>query len=305
LIIGAFAGLIIAVVLAVISSHQITRPLEMAIDELALSVSHVNDVSVHGSILSHSLSEGAMLQAASVSQTSSSLFEISGKSSENAGNAQQAADSINTTIQAVEGGFKAVEKMQIAMGEIYEASARIREVIGAIESVAFQTNLLALNAAVEAARAGESGKGFAVVADEVRRLAQSVAVEAKKSTMLVEEALVCVQTGKDNADSLQGEFEDIRLSANAVAKIVSNIAEASGKQGAGVQQVAQSIGEIEQQTHKNAEYAGEVLSNVDIISSEADRLGEIADILNRMVKGTALEIIDGSDIDVQHLSYES
>ncbi len=51
------------------------------------------------------------------------------------------------------------------------AAAKIADIIGVIDGIAFQTNILALNAAVEAARAGEQGRGFAVVASEVRSLA--------------------------------------------------------------------------------------------------------------------------------------
>ena len=39
------------------------------------------------------------------------------------------------------------------MRGIHEASRKIEDIIGVIDSIAFQTNILALNAAVEAARA--------------------------------------------------------------------------------------------------------------------------------------------------------
>src|SRR5690606_18555112 len=73
---------------------------------------------------------------------------------------------------AAERGGRLVEDVVARMAEISTASARIHEIIGVIDGIAFQTNILALNAAVEAARAGDQGRGFAVVAGEVRTLAQ-------------------------------------------------------------------------------------------------------------------------------------
>src|SRR5690606_11728205 len=96
------------------------------------------------------------------------------------------------------------------------SSAKISNIIGLIDDIAFQTNLLALSASVEAARAGEAGKGFAVVAIEVRRLAQSAAEASSEVKALIEQSAGEVQVGSklvgDAAAKLTAILDAARLS---------------------------------------------------------------------------------------------
>src|SRR5690606_11810609 len=106
---------------------------------------------------------------------------------------------------ATEGG-DVMRRANEAMERITASSAKISNIIGLIDDIAFQTNLLALNASVEAARAGEAGKGFAVVAVEVRRLAQSAAEASAEVKALIEQSANEVGGGS-------------RLVSDAVAKL--------------------------------------------------------------------------------------
>ena len=110
--------------------------------------------------------------ASSLQATASSMEQIAGTVRQSAEVATQADALAGSARTVAERGGALMQEVEHTMGEIRQASAKIADIIGVIDGIAFQTNILALNAAVEAARAGEQGRGFAVVAGEVRNLAQ-------------------------------------------------------------------------------------------------------------------------------------
>ena len=147
--------------------------------------------------------------------------------------------------QAASSGSQVVSKAAEAMRQIQQSSNRVSEIIGFIDRIAFQTNILALNAAVEAARAGDHCKGFNVVAGEVRALAQQAAVAAKEIRALIDGALVNVVEGAEEVGSAGAAMDRIVLSAQKVASIMSEIAEASLEQSAGIEQVGGIIVQLD------------------------------------------------------------
>lgn len=102
-------------------------------------------------------------QAASLDETASSMEQILSTVSNNEDNTRKANDlAQKASASAVRGGG-VVSEVVDTLRTIQRSSAKISDIVGVIDGIAFQTNLLALNVAVEAARAGEQGKGFAVV----------------------------------------------------------------------------------------------------------------------------------------------
>jgi methyl-accepting chemotaxis protein len=139
------------------------------------------------------------------------------------------------------------------MQDIEKSSAKIGEIIGIIQDIAFQTNILALNAAVEAARAGDAGRGFSVVANEVRALSQRTAQASKDIRLLINTSAGDVRKGVELSVNTASRLEDILGRVRPVADSAMEIASASHEQSAGIRQVASTIGSMEQITQRNAE----------------------------------------------------
>jgi methyl-accepting chemotaxis protein len=127
-------------------------------------------------------------QSAALEETASSLEEMTATVKQNANNANQANQLAAGARDVADKGGRVVEAAVGAMAAITDSSAKVADIIGVIEQIAFQTNMLALNAAVEAARAGDQGRGFAVVAAEVRNLAQRSAAAAREIKSLIQDS---------------------------------------------------------------------------------------------------------------------
>src|SRR5262249_22870104 len=131
-------------------------------------------------------------------------------------NARQASQLAAGARGVAEKGGAVVHQAVSAMEEINKASAKIADIIGVIDAIAFQTNLLALNAAVEAARAGEQGRGFAVVASEVRSLAGRSAGAAKEIKELIQDSVAKIADGSRLVEQSGKGLTDIVSSVKKV-----------------------------------------------------------------------------------------
>ena len=150
-----------------------------------------------------------------------------------------------------------MKELKASMDKINSASDEMAKIIKTIDEIAFQTNLLALNAAVEAARAGEAGAGFAVVADEVRSLAIRAAEAAGSTTELIEGNISNINEGTTLVGTTDEAFSKVAESADKVAKLVAEIAAASGEQAQGIDQINRAAGEMDKVTQQVAANAEE------------------------------------------------
>lgn len=224
------------------------------------------------------LSSRTESQAGSLEETASSMEELTGTVKQNADNARQANDLAgNAQLIAVKGG-EVVGQVVQTMSAIHQSSTKIADIIGVIDGIAFQTNILALNAAVEAARAGEQGRGFAVVATEVRNLAQRSASAAKEIKGLISDSVQKVETGNRLVDQAGRTMEEVVTSIQRVAKIMSDISEASREQTSGIEQVSLAVNRMDEVTQQNAALVEQAAAAAESLQEQAASLADAVSV---------------------------
>jgi methyl-accepting chemotaxis protein len=220
------------------------------------------------------LSQRTEEQAASLEQTAASLEELTSTVKQNTENAQQASALATNASAVAQRGSKVVSQVVNTMHGISESSAKIAEITGMIEGIAFQTNILALNAAVEAARAGEQGRGFAVVASEVRSLAQRSSSAAKEIKELIANSVQQVQSGSALAGQAGETMSEVTQAVARVTDIMEEIAAASVEQGRGIEQVNQAITQMDEVTQQNAALVEEAAAASQSLQDQGRQLTE-------------------------------
>lgn len=175
---------------------------------LAELVSEVAENSVKVLAAAEEITHAVQGQAATSSQMSSSVAEITSTMEELSSSSTMIADHSKAVVQVaastLDGSRKGADAMELALDrmkdisadnqnslkEIVELGAKSKEIgkiMEIINTVADQTKLIAFNAALEASSAGEAGKRFSVVASEIRRLADSVSASTEEISNKINE----------------------------------------------------------------------------------------------------------------------
>ncbi|WP_104046974.1 methyl-accepting chemotaxis protein [Vibrio jasicida] len=238
----------------------------------------------------HAQADHTSSMATAVQQMVATIGEISESTSvavegvhQAASNAEQGRTVVETTVTNVGQLTGILSNSQQSIGSLNEHVAKIGGAVNIIQDIAEQTNLLALNAAIEAARAGEQGRGFAVVADEVRALASRTHQSTEEITrvvsdiqsqmsMVVSDIDQCNDQGQQTLSAsgqLDSSLQQIITDMNAIQGNSERIASAIEEQGIVMNQVSDSITELNVISENNMQSAQECLHEVNSVSAQA------------------------------------
>jgi len=233
-----------------------------------------------GEILSgaNDLSERTTKQAATIEETSAAMEQLASTVLKNAERAKDASINAAQVTRTAEEGGQVMDAATAAMERITQSSAKISNIIGMIDDIAFQTNLLALNASVEAARAGDAGKGFAVVAVEVRRLAQSAAQASSEVKVLIEQSAGEVNSGSKLVGDAAGKLKAMLDAARGNNGLLESIANESREQASAIDEVTTAVRTMDEMTQHNAALVEQTNAAIEQTEAQASELDRIVDV---------------------------
>ncbi|MCH5052530.1 methyl-accepting chemotaxis protein, partial [Pectobacterium aquaticum] len=218
------------------------------------------------------LSSRTEQQAASLDETASSMEQIMSTVKNNEDNTRKANQLAQKASDSASRGGNVVSEVVDTMRSIKVSSAKISDIVGVIDGIAFQTNLLALNAAVESARAGQYGKGFAVVASEVRMLAARSATAAKEIGTMIDDSLSRIEKGAGLVEVAGNTMDEVLMDVKKVVDIMDEITLASSEQSRGISQINIAINQMDGVTQQNASLVSEVATSANSLQEQVINL---------------------------------
>lgn len=198
----------------------------------------------------------------------------------------------------IESSLKQIDQLSGTINEavgviqsLADETTKIGSVLEVIGSIADQTNLLALNAAIEAARAGEQGRGFAVVADEVRLLAQRTQSSTAEIHTMIERlqknsgaAVTVIMESSRASQATVEQASQAGASLEQIAQALRNLSGLNASIASATLQQTHVVEDINQNVTQAAGLAQQSTQAAEHTSAAGDKLGELAEQLNRLLR---------------------
>jgi methyl-accepting chemotaxis protein len=258
----------------ILDMHRVYDSLQNLIRSVRHGARELANTSAEVSRASFDLSQRTEDAASNLGIQASAVAQINEQLNQSTMRTQEAAVMAGGNAEVAEKGGKIIGTVVETMHAIRTSSARIGEIIGTIDGIAFQTNILALNAAVEAARAGESGRGFAVVASEVRSLAGRSAAAAREIKTLITDSEEKVTKGTNVVEDAGRNISEIVANAKQINMYLEAISQSTSAQAVEVGQVVNAIGELDADIQQNAALVEETSASAKSLSDQATKLTE-------------------------------
>lgn len=239
------------------------------------AASEINNGTGEISAGSENLSNRTSEQAASITETSTTLEGFTNIVKVNTDNSAEVRTKLESFNEEMQNKRNLMDNVTSTMKEIEDSSKKIDNIITVINDISFQTNLLALNAAVEAARAGEAGRGFAVVAAEVRNLAQKTAESSKTIQDIVTQNVGSTKKGMELVNETSAFFTAIMEIMNELVQKISEISDGSKEQSFGVEQINKAIMQLGNVSNQNAALVEELSAASKSMSSNTHQLNSL------------------------------
>ncbi|EIE50403.1 methyl-accepting chemotaxis sensory transducer [Citreicella sp. 357] len=243
-----------------------TRSLGNIVSTVSHSMTQMQNVVGQVGQSAGELSRRTSSQAASLEETTAAMQMINESVRDSSQKTHETRSFFDNSQREMKESASQVETAADVMTEIRRSSEKIAQIIGLIDDIAFQTNLLALNAGVEAARAGDAGRGFAVVAGEVRTLAANSSEAASQIRTLIQSSSEQVNDGAVLVERARGSLISVVDSFDTMFDVLNSITEGSSEQAKGLDEISQSIGDLDRITQSNAAMVEQTSDAVDTIA---------------------------------------
>lgn len=221
------------------------------------------------------LAAGTVTQASSINQLVANVDDMAGRIARNSENEERVEERLQELEGLIINGNTEMGNLREVVKQIEGMSSDIKNIVGAIETIAFQINILALNASVEAARAGESGRGFAVVADEVGSLAAKTSESSKMTAELIANCLKQIEKAMACAVSTSDCLKDIVDNSEIIADAFKDITADTKEQAEKSLRIKEEISNISDVVQTNTATAEETAAATQELSDQAKSLSKL------------------------------